>query len=85
MNLEELIEQRHREKRERLRHRFLNMNKPSSSGRGYVVTVLRPPTPRTSQRSLIEEENEEEEEQREEEQTKEPDSDAANKKPDKYE
>ncbi|XP_017864067.1 PREDICTED: bestrophin-4 [Drosophila arizonae] len=85
MNLEELIEQRHREKRERLRHRFLNMNKPSSTGRGYVVTVLRPPTPRTSQRSLIEEENEAEEEQGEEEQTKEPDSDAANKKPDKYE
>ncbi|XP_032595655.1 bestrophin-4 [Drosophila grimshawi] len=50
LNLEELIEQRHRERSERLRHRFLNMRsnqRPSSSGR-YKVTVLRPPSPRSS-------------------------------------
>ncbi|EDW70569.1 bestrophin-4 [Drosophila virilis] len=81
LNFEELIEQRNRERRERLRHRFLNMRnnqRPSSTGR-YVVTVLRPPSPRSSQHSNAVEEVEEEEE------VMEPETDVPNNKPDKYE
>ncbi|XP_068143237.1 bestrophin-4 [Drosophila tropicalis] len=47
MNFDELIEQRHRERRARMRSRFLNMRsthtRTSPSG-GYTVTILRPPS-----------------------------------------
>uniref|UniRef100_B4N513 Bestrophin homolog n=1 Tax=Drosophila willistoni TaxID=7260 RepID=B4N513_DROWI len=47
VNFDELIEQRHRERRARMRSRFLNMRsthtRTSPSG-GYTVTILRPPS-----------------------------------------
>ncbi|KAH8404460.1 hypothetical protein KR222_003572 [Zaprionus bogoriensis] len=62
VNLEELIEQRKKERRERLRNRFLHMRaqqRPTSNSR-YILTVLRPPSNRPSQQSIGEEEEEQE-------------------------
>ncbi|XP_022211268.1 bestrophin-4 isoform X1 [Drosophila obscura] len=56
LNFDELIEQRHQERRERMRHRFLNMRSThtrSAPSGGYTVTVLRPP----SEEALGEEED----------------------------
>ncbi|KAH8379257.1 hypothetical protein KR009_003954 [Drosophila setifemur] len=48
IDFNELIEQRHRERRERMRHRFLTMRstrtRPAPSGAPYTVTVLQPPS-----------------------------------------
>ncbi|XP_017841284.2 bestrophin-4 [Drosophila busckii] len=88
LNFEELIEQRNRERRERLRNRFLNMRsnqRPPNSGR-YTVTVLRPPSLRSSQHFFHEfEEYEEEETVAETEQEQEQEHEAPNNKPEKYE
>lgn len=75
LNLEELINQRNRERHERMRHRFLTMrsnHKPTSSR--FVLTVLRPPSAESSQPSIPEEGEEEQEV---------PTSDVANKKQEK--
>ncbi|XP_017086359.1 bestrophin-4-like [Drosophila eugracilis] len=49
INFDELIEQRRRERRERLRHRILDMTqiRHDTSGAPYSVTVLRPPSDET--------------------------------------
>ncbi|XP_034109379.2 bestrophin-4 [Drosophila albomicans] len=64
MNLEELIDQRNRERRERMRNRYQDMrsNHKATNSR-YVLTVLRPPSVSSSQPLLAEEAEEEEEEE----------------------
>lgn len=48
MDFNELIEQRRRERRDRLRHRLMDMRqgttRHASSGAPYRITVLRPPS-----------------------------------------
>ncbi|KAM8708327.1 hypothetical protein ACLKA7_015320 [Drosophila subpalustris] len=77
MNLEELIDQRNRERRERLRNRFLDMrssHRPMNSQ--YILTVLRPPSAGSSHHTMVEEGEEEQEE-------KTPTSDVPNNKQEK--
>lgn len=62
VNLEELINQRKRERRERLRHRFLNIRSSHKTANSrYILTVLRPPSAGSSHHSIPEEGQEEEE------------------------
>lgn len=54
VNLEELIEQRKKERHERLRNRFLNLQsqqKPATNSR-YIMTVLHPPSNQISEPTL---------------------------------
>lgn len=53
VNLEELIEQRKKERRERLRNRFLSLqNQQKRTNSRYIITVLRPPSNQISEPSV---------------------------------
>ncbi|XP_030384427.1 bestrophin-4 [Scaptodrosophila lebanonensis] len=66
MNFEQLMEERNRQRQERMRNRFLNLRTTRNANigtGGYKITVLHAPSLRGSQQSVHEPEEEEEEEE----------------------